>query len=37
LLMYGKRREDEQREQRGRSRITGGGFSRLRKWLSENF
>lgn len=37
LLMYGKQREDEQREQRGKSRITGGGFGRLRRWLSENF
>jgi len=37
LLMYGKQREDEQRERRGRTRITSGGFSRLRKWLSDNF
>ena len=35
LLMYGKQREDEQRS-RGKMRSTGG-FSRLRKWLSENF
>jgi cell division protein FtsA len=35
LLMYGKQREQEQR---GRKRARGtGGFSRLRKWLSENF
>ena len=35
LLMYGKQREEEQR---GRKRARGtGGFSRLRKWLSENF
>jgi cell division protein FtsA len=36
LLMYGRQREDERRE-RGRTRISGGGFGRLRKWLSENF
>jgi len=35
LLMYGKQREDELRD-RGKTRSTGG-FSRLRKWLSENF
>jgi cell division protein FtsA len=36
LLMYGKQREDERRD-RGKPRITSGGFGRLRKWLSENF
>jgi cell division protein FtsA len=36
LLMYGRQREDERRE-RGRTRISGGGFGRLRKWLSDNF
>lgn len=35
LLMYGKQREDELRG-RGKTRASGG-FSRLRKWLSENF
>lgn len=35
LLMYGKEREEEQR---GRKRARGtGGFSRLKKWLGENF
>ncbi len=35
LLMYGREREQEQR---GRKRARGtGGFSRLKKWLSENF
>jgi len=35
LLMYGRQREEEQRD-RGKTRSTGG-FGRLRKWLSENF
>jgi len=35
LLIYGKQREDELRD-RGKPRNTGG-FSRLRKWLSDNF
>jgi cell division protein FtsA len=35
LLMYGRQREEEQR---GRKRARGiGGFSRLKKWLGENF
>ncbi|MEZ5558806.1 MAG: cell division protein FtsA [Pseudomonadales bacterium] len=34
LLMYGKQREAETAS---RGRVNGGGFRRLKKWLSENF